>query len=86
MRTGSTVRSLREALASELRRARESRGISQEKLAALCDLHRTYISLLERSLRSPTIDVLERIAAGLGETTSALLAEAEKNMEGRKRG
>jgi transcriptional regulator with XRE-family HTH domain len=41
-------------------------------------LHRNYISLLERGLRSPTVDVLERLAQALGMTPSALIAGAEE--------
>jgi transcriptional regulator with XRE-family HTH domain len=39
-----------------LRELREKENISQEKLAEYCELDRTYISLLERGLRQPTIN------------------------------
>ena len=84
MRLKPKVATLRGALAAEMRSIREQRGVSQEKLAETCGLHRTYISLLERSLRSPTVDVLERIAIALGVRSSTLLARAERIVEGHK--
>ncbi len=52
-------------LAKNLRRLREERGLSQEELADRAGLHRTYISMIERLSRNPTITVLEKIAHGL---------------------
>lgn len=56
----------REKLATNLRRLREERGLSQEEFAELADLHRTYISMIERQTRNPTVDVLEKICLALG--------------------
>lgn len=60
-----------------VRAHRESLGISQETLAARSELDRTYISGLERGLRNPTIETVEKIARELGLAVSQLLAEAE---------
>jgi transcriptional regulator with XRE-family HTH domain len=70
--------SLRAALAKRLRLLREERQLTQEKLAFLAGLHRNYISLLERGQKSPTVDVLHRLARALGVKASALLASAEE--------
>ncbi len=43
------------AFGGVLRRYRQDVGLSQEKLALECGLDRTYISLLERGLRSPSL-------------------------------
>ena len=59
---------------------RRTAGMSQEAVAFRCKLHPTYISQLERGLKSPTIRVLRLIAEALGSTASALLAEAEAEM------
>lgn len=56
---------VRQRFAENLRRLRESRDVSQESLARICDLHRTEVSLLERCLRSPRLDTLLILADGL---------------------
>jgi transcriptional regulator with XRE-family HTH domain len=55
----------REILASNLRGLRRERGLSQEELAHRADIDRTYISALERGVYSATVDILDRLAAGL---------------------
>jgi transcriptional regulator with XRE-family HTH domain len=71
------VRKLSPLLAEAIRKHRESAGISQEELADRAELHRTYISLVERARRNLTVDALDRVALGLGIPASRLLAEAE---------
>lgn len=51
--------------AANLRLHRKRLGLSQEALANLCGLHRTEISLLERSKRSPRLDTIVNLARGL---------------------
>jgi len=51
--------------------------MSQEELADRAELHRTYISLVERVKRNVTVDALDRIASGLRVPASRLLSEAE---------
>lgn len=53
---------------------RVMRGWSQEKLAAASGLHRTYISLLERSACNISLDTLENLADALGVTPVEMLA------------
>jgi XRE family transcriptional regulator, regulator of sulfur utilization len=76
---------LRAALAEQIRLFRSKRGLSQEELAFRAGLHRTYISLVERAKKSPTIDRLTRISAALDVKTSDLLAKAEKCTKGQAR-
>lgn len=64
-------------LADAIRKRREAAGLSQEELADRADLHRTYISLVERMKRNLTVDALDRIASGLSVPASRLVAEAE---------
>ncbi len=64
-------------LAVVIRKRRSAAGMSQEELADRAELHRTYISLVERMKRNLTVDALDRIASGLGVPASRLLAEAE---------
>ncbi|MCZ8324676.1 MAG: helix-turn-helix transcriptional regulator [Sphingomonadaceae bacterium] len=62
-------------LARNLRRLREQKGWSQEKFAFEANIHRTYVSDIERGARNPTITVVEKLAAPLGVTVSELLAD-----------
>jgi len=71
-------RELAKAFGQVLSATREKRGISQEKLALDCDIDRTYVSLLERGLRQPTIAVVFRLAQSLGTKPSSLLAQIER--------
>lgn len=48
-----------------IRRIRQSRGISQENLALKADMNPSYVGQVERGEKSPTIDSLEKIARGL---------------------
>jgi transcriptional regulator with XRE-family HTH domain len=59
------MESAREQFAANLRRHRERVGLSQEVLANICDLHRTEISLRERSKRSPRLETIVILAHGL---------------------
>jgi transcriptional regulator with XRE-family HTH domain len=55
----------RQRFAKSLREARDKVEISQEALAERAGLHRTYISQLERGLKSPTLDVIIDLAKAL---------------------
>jgi transcriptional regulator with XRE-family HTH domain len=60
-------------LADTRRRA----GLSQEALAAKAKLHPTYISQLERGIKSPTVRVLVALAESCGTQASEILRESE---------
>jgi transcriptional regulator with XRE-family HTH domain len=60
------------AFGKVLRELRHEKGLSQEELAADAELDRTYPSLLERGLRTPTLTVLFEIANAL-DTSPQLL-------------
>ena len=65
----------RETLARNLRRLRAERGISQERLAELAGLHRTYVSSVERCERNVSIDNIERLAKALKVATADLIKD-----------
>lgn len=44
---------------------RRQRNITQEKLADMVDLHRTYIGFIEQGKRNPSIGNIQRIAKAL---------------------
>jgi transcriptional regulator with XRE-family HTH domain len=52
---------------------RRSSDLSQEKVAKLAGLHRTEISLLERSLRVPRLNTIVRLAGGVDREPCELL-------------
>ena len=60
-----------------LRRLRVAAGLSQEALAAEADLHRTFISLLERGRRAPSLEVVFRLAEALKVSATDVVREVE---------
>ncbi len=54
-----------EKFGKNVKKYRLDAKISQEKLADLCDLHRTYISDIERGKRSISLNNIEKIALAL---------------------
>ena len=62
-------------LGLNIRRLREERGWSQEEYAERADIHRTYVSDIERGRRNPTITVVERLARPLEVTMGTLFNE-----------
>lgn len=65
---------LRTVLARSIRLRRAALGISQEALADLCGLHRTYVGAVERAERNVSIDNIQKLAAALEVSASALLS------------
>ena len=66
---------LRKILASNIRSNRLDRGLSQEQLANICELHRTYIGSVERSERNVTLNTIVRFANALNVTVIDLLTK-----------
>ena len=64
-----------------LQEARLDKGFSQEKLADLSGLDRSYISMLERGLRQPTINSLFSISKILEVKPSAIIKMVEERYE-----
>lgn len=54
--------------------------MSQYALAKVTDLDRTYISLLERGLRSPSLDTMLALARGLNVSLVAMAAAVEATL------
>ena len=71
-------------LGLQIQRLRTAKGWSQEELAYRADIHRTYISGLERGTRNPTVTVVERLVKALGCTWSDLLDRTAKRSADRK--
>lgn len=60
------------AFGQSIRARREALGFSQETLAEHCGFDRTYISMLERGTRNPSLMNVVKLAKGLGTSVSDL--------------
>ncbi len=61
-----------------LRKFRTSNKLSQEKLSQECGLDRSYISLLERGLRQPSLTTILLLAKALNTTASNMVHDFEE--------
>jgi transcriptional regulator with XRE-family HTH domain len=59
--------------AKKLKQIRTERGLSQEALALICNVDRTYIGRIENFKRNPSLEILDKIAKGLNIKLSELL-------------
>lgn len=66
-----------------LRALREDKGLSQQELAYRTELDRTYISMLERGLRQPSLETVLRLAEALDMRASGLVDPIESQVRGR---
>lgn len=65
------------SILTRLKKAREARELSQAAVAELAEVETSYIGLLERQQRVPSLDVLFRIAEAVGVPPSELLSDAD---------
>ncbi|RZZ89656.1 XRE family transcriptional regulator [Pseudoxanthomonas winnipegensis] len=75
-------KSVQKAFGEALRQMRVSRGISQQELALESELDRTYISLLERGLRQPTITTLMGLSDALDIDPALLIKKTKARLDG----
>jgi len=61
-----------------LRKLREQRGLSQEQLAFETGIHRTFVSQLERGLKTPSLATLFKLAAALEIDASQMVQQLER--------
>ncbi|MHC2275296.1 transcriptional regulator with XRE-family HTH domain [Bradyrhizobium diazoefficiens] len=54
--------------------------LSQEELAERANIHRTYVSQIERGLKSPTLVMVFRLAKALGTMPSKILKQLESDL------
>jgi transcriptional regulator with XRE-family HTH domain len=65
-----------------VRRLRLEKGLSQERLAVLCGMHRNYVGAVERAERTPSIVAADKLARALGITLSSMFSELEQDSGG----
>lgn len=56
---------IRKKFGARIQALRAKRGLSQEKLAHIVGVHRTYMGFVERGERNPTLTKIEKIARAL---------------------
>jgi transcriptional regulator with XRE-family HTH domain len=67
-------------LGKEIARLRKRVGLSQEELGFRAEVHRTYISQLERGLKSPTLNMMLKLSRALKASASKLVATVERDL------
>lgn len=72
------TRDARRLFGQALRKMREAKGISQEVLAELAGIHRTYVGDVERGTRNIALINLTKLASALGVPLSRLILEMER--------
>ncbi len=70
-----------EAFGIILKAARSNKGISQEQLALSCNLDRTFISMLERGQRQPSLTSILSISASLEIPAHELIQKTTEMMD-----
>jgi DNA polymerase V len=65
-----------------LKEARLTKGMSQEELAHESDLDRTYVSMLEREVKNPTLATISKLAKSLGLTPIQLVSRSQQLAQG----
>jgi transcriptional regulator with XRE-family HTH domain len=73
MRVEKVAMTTEEAFGHVVQELRRARNLTQDELAIRSGLHRTYISLVERGLRSPKLNTIFRLAAVLDTSPEDLL-------------
>jgi transcriptional regulator with XRE-family HTH domain len=67
------------AFGEVLRQMRERKRLSQEALGANCESDRTFVSMLERGLVSPTLRTIVKLSRGLGIAPSEIIRRTERS-------
>ncbi|MBH8609352.1 helix-turn-helix transcriptional regulator [Thermoactinomyces sp. CICC 10521] len=78
MKGGNNLLKIEEALALVIRKSRKKCKMSQEELSLRCGLDRSFISLIERGKRKPTLHTIFLIAQALGIKPSVIVQEVEQ--------
>jgi transcriptional regulator with XRE-family HTH domain len=80
METRGSKSSPEALLGKEIARLRKRIGLSPEELGFRAEVHRTYVSQLERGLKSPTLSMILRLSRALKASASKLVATVERQL------
>ena len=72
------AKDLKRTIGDVLRARRERLGMSQEEIADRAGVDRTYISILERGLKSPTLETFERVCGALHTLPERIIESARR--------
>ena len=75
------MNNLEQTFGTVLFEKRQQQGLTQEKLAELCNFDRKYIYLLEKGKNQPSLRSLFALAAALAITPMALVEEVHQRMQ-----
>jgi transcriptional regulator with XRE-family HTH domain len=75
---------IRDVFASNLRRLRHAKGLSQEELAHAAKINRTYLSKLETAVTYAGLEIIAKLAAVLEIEPAELLARPAKRERARR--
>lgn len=73
----STLRNAQKSLAVNVKRLRLAKGITQEELAFLAEIDRTYASQIERAIANPSLGIICAVADALGTSYENLMSIAD---------
>ena len=73
----SSLRNAQKSIAVNVKRLRLAKGITQEELAFLAEIDRTYASQIERAIANPSLGIICALADALGTTYEKLLADVQ---------
>jgi transcriptional regulator with XRE-family HTH domain len=76
---------LKQTVAGNVRRLRQVRGYTQEELSQLAGINRNYTGMIERGERSPTVDMLEKLAQALEVDPIALVTRSTAESQARSK-
>jgi transcriptional regulator with XRE-family HTH domain len=76
----SRARTAERLFGQEISRLRRTRGFSQEELGFQAGVHRTYVSQIERGLKSPTLAVILGLTQALRCSAGRLVGKIEKGL------
>lgn len=69
---------LHQALGIVIKRERNRRGLAQEAVSHNCGIDITYLRDIEHGRCNPSIDIIDRIATGLGVELASLISQAKE--------
>lgn len=70
-----------QSISQTLIKYRQLAKLSQEELADCANIHRTYVSQIERGLKMPTLAILFKISKALKQKPSELIQEIERQYD-----